>query len=143
MEIRTIETGSEAYNHMIDLRIRVLLDPIGIPASFIDRKKEEDDIHIAAFDMDKMIGCCVLTRLNDQTVQLRQMAVDSSAREKGTGRSIIEFAEVIAIEKGYKLLMMHARDTVIDFYKKNGYRISGEKFFEVGIGHYRMEKELG
>ena len=38
--------------------------------------------------------------------------------------------------------MMHARDTVMDFYKKNGYVISGPQFFEVGIGHHRMEKKL-
>jgi hypothetical protein len=38
--------------------------------------------------------------------------------------------------------MMHARNPVIDFYKKCGYDIVGPEFFEVGMGHHRMEKSL-
>jgi predicted GNAT family N-acyltransferase len=38
--------------------------------------------------------------------------------------------------------MMHARDPVIDFYKKCGYLIAGEQFFEVGMGHHKMQKQL-
>jgi len=39
-------------------------------------------------------------------------------------------------------LMMHARDPVLNFYKKCGYEIYGEQFFEVGIGHHKMQKVL-
>jgi predicted GNAT family N-acyltransferase len=37
---------------------------------------------------------------------------------------------------------MHARDTVLSFYEKCGYQISGEQFFEVGIAHHKMQKEV-
>ena len=40
------------------------------------------------------------------------------------------------------MLMMHARDPVMEFYKKSGYEIVGDQFFEVGMGHHRMEKKL-
>jgi len=142
MQIRIIQTGTKDYDEMIDLRMKVLLDPIGIPRSYINPEKEKEDTLIGAFEQDKLIGCCILTYLDNSTLQLRQMAVDQSLQTKGIGRNIISFAEQIAKEKGYQMLMMHARDTVMAFYEKCGYAIAGEQFFEVGIGHHRMEKRL-
>lgn len=142
MHIRTIQTGTKDYEEMVDLRMKVLLDPIGIPRSYINPAKEKDDILVGAFEQDKLIGCCILTHVDHFTLQLRQMAVDQSLQTKGVGRNIISFAEQIAKEKGYQMLMMHARDTVMAFYEKCGYAIAGEQFFEVGIGHHRMEKRL-
>ena len=127
---------------MIALRMKVLLGPIGIPPTYINPQKEADDILIGACDGEQLIGCCILTQVNDQTVQLRQMAVDQSLQQKGIGKEIIAFAENTAMENGYRIVMMHARDSVIPFYEKCGYTIAGGQFFEVGIGHHKMQKTL-
>jgi predicted GNAT family N-acyltransferase len=37
---------------------------------------------------------------------------------------------------------MHARKTVMGFYEKLGYKVVGDEFTEVTIGHYTMEKDL-
>jgi GNAT superfamily N-acetyltransferase len=134
MEIRIIKTGTADYDKMIDLRMKVLLDPIGIPRSYINPEKEETDTLIAAFEKEDMI--------DPSTIQLRQMAVDTSLQKKGVGAAIVSFAEAWSKENGYQKLVMHARDSVLDFYKKCGYSVSGPQFFEVGIGHHKMEKEL-
>ena len=55
---------------------------------------------------------------------------------------MMQFAETLARDKGYKKLMMHARDTAIGFYEKQGYRTRGEQFTEVSIPHHVMEKVL-
>jgi predicted GNAT family N-acyltransferase len=70
------------------------------------------------------------------------MAVDTKSQGTGVGAAIILFAEEEANKRGYKTLMMHARDVVIPFYEKCGYAVAGEQFFEVGIPHHRMEKSL-
>ena len=127
---------------MIALRMKVLLNPIGVSQSYINTEKEKQDVLIGAFEDDALIGCCILTRVNDSTVQLRQMAVENSLQKKGIGTAIVSFAETMAKEKGYQQLMMHARDNVLDFYRKCGYKIVGEQFFEVGIAHYKMQKQL-
>lgn len=142
MNIRIIQHNSDQYEQMIALRISQLLEPIGVPASYIEREKEKADFLIGAFDKDEVIGCCVVTPRDNSVIQLRQMAVRSDYRGKGIGVAIIEFAERVAKENSFSLLMMHARDAVIDFYKKCGYEIYGEQFFEVGIGHHKMRKQL-
>ena len=142
MEIKIIKHSSPDYEQLVQLRIKTLLDPIGVPASYIVKEKEKDDTFIAAFENNEIIGCCVLTKIDNDTIQLRQMAVNNDQQGKGIGAAIVDYAEAVAKENGYSILMMHARDPVIDFYKKCGYQIVGEQFFEVGIGHHKLEKKL-
>ena len=142
LQFGTIAPLSAAYDEMADLRARVLLEPIGIPRSYINPEKEAGDTLVGAYLAGKMVGCCILTRVDDTTVQLRQMAVDSALQQKGVGRQVLSFAESLAKGAGFKELVMNARDTVLPFYEKCGYRISGEPFTEVGVPHHKMQKEL-
>ena len=142
MIIKIIQHGSREYEQMLLLRIDVLLNPINIAPSYINREKENEDILIGAFEEDEMIGCCVLTKKDEFTLQLRQMAVRVNRQTKGAGTAILNFAEKITQEKGYRCLMMHARDVVIPFYQKCGYTIIGNGFTEVGIPHHVMEKSI-
>lgn len=142
MDIRIIQHESQDYEQMIALRVSQLLQPIGVSASYIKRENEKTDFLIGAFEKDEIIGCCILTPKDNGVIQLRQMAVRSDYRGKGTGAAIIEFAEQVARENNFSVLIMHARDPVIDFYKKCGYEIYDDPFFEVGIGHHKMRKQL-
>lgn len=141
MHIQLIAHGSEEYEDMLRLRKEVLLDPIDVPFSFIKQEKEAADFLVAAFD-NAMIGCCVLTPLDAGVLQLRQMAVRDELQGRGVGQAIISFAEKVAKEKGFKALRMHARDAAVPFYEKAGYKIISDAFIEVGILHYKMQKEL-
>lgn len=142
MEIRLFSVDCPEYEQMAQLRLEVLLRPIGVPVSYINAHKERTDLLIGAFEGEQIIGCCVLTPLNKELVQLRQMAVQSDVQGKGVGAAIVAFAEKTARESGFERLMMHARDVVIPFYQKCGYSVAGEQFTEVGIAHRRMEKAL-
>lgn len=142
MEVRILKHNSPDYKKMIVLRLEVLLKPIGVPASFINNAKEEADVLIGAFEKEEIIGCCVLTVINEQTIQLRQMAVDTATQGTGVGAAIMEFAENLSKEKGYQTLLLHARDVVIPFYEKCGYQIADNGFTEVGIPHHKMVKHF-
>lgn len=122
--------------------MRVLLDPIGIPRTYINPQKEAADLLLGAYREEYLIACCILTRLSDTTVQLRQMAVDASCQRKGTGAALLSFAEAVAREKAYTEVVMHARDVVLPFYEKCGYQICSEQFFEVGIAHHKLKKDI-
>jgi predicted GNAT family N-acyltransferase len=142
MGLKQIDHGSEEYQLMVKLREEVLRKPLGLSFDTEELEKEKNEILIAAFDEEDIIGCCILTDIGMQKIRLRQMAVHDSVQGKGIGASIMSFAENIAKDKGYKYMVMHARDTAIGFYEKFGYKVNSDEFEEVGLSHHIMEKEL-
>lgn len=142
MEIRLIGHNTADYQNMILLRRQVLLEPLGIPVSFINQAKEKTDFLLAAFEKEEMIGCCVLTPAGETTIQLRQMAVPEKYQGKHIGSAIMNFAEHTALKNGFGIVMMHAREKAVPFYKKCGYAIAGGAFSEVGMVHFKMQKRI-
>lgn len=141
-DIRLIEYGSCDYKAMVALRDKILRAPLGLTFSEEYLQQEMADVLIGCFEEEKLLGCCILTPVNEAMVQLRQMAVDDNLQGKGTGSKILRFAEEQAKGNGFRELMMHARKEAAPFYRKNGYGVRGEAFEEVGIAHYEMFKRL-
>ncbi len=142
MALKIIDHGSPEYQQMIKLRDEILRRPLGLSFSPAELEKEKDNILIGAFDDEQMLGCCMLVEENPKTVRLRQMAVINDLQGKGIGRALMNFAENLARDRGYKILSMHARKNAIGFYEKMGYKVASDEFTEVTIPHYVMEKEL-
>lgn len=137
-----IDYGSEEYKEMVELRYQLLRKPLGLSFTEEELEKEADDILLGCIEDDKLEACCLLTKEDEKTVRLRQMAVSAVLQGKGIGRSLMRFAENVALDAGYTKLAMHARKTATGFYEKLGYRVVGEEFNEVTIPHYTMEKVL-
>ncbi len=142
MAIKLIDHGSADYSQMISLRQILLRKPLGLTLNDNELKAEKNDILIGCFDDDKLEGCCLLTKTGTGILRLRQMAVISGLQGKGIGRALLQFAENIARDMGYKKITMHARKTAAGFYERLGYKITSEEFEEVSIPHYFMEKNL-
>lgn len=142
MGLKQIDHGSNEYKQLVQLRYSILREPVGLDFSEEELEKEAGNIHIASFEDDELLGCCMLTKINKETLQLRQMAVKNNLQRKGIGASIMYFAENIARDKGYKKIIMHARNTAVGFYEKFGYKVKGEPFTEVKLTHLLMEKKL-
>ncbi len=142
MPIKQIDYGTTEYKQMIDLRYEILRKPLHLSFGNEELAQEKEDILIGAFEEEKMLGCCMLTKIDKQSVRLRQMAVQNNLQGKGIGASMMNFAENVARDAGYKKLIMHARKSAVGFYEKFGYRISGNEFIEVSIPHMVMEKKL-
>jgi predicted N-acetyltransferase YhbS len=142
MAIKQIDHGTKEYLQMVNLRDNVLRRPLGLTFSHDELADEKDDTLIACMDDGEMLGCCILTALDSETVRLRQMAVPDKLHGKGIGASIMGFAENLARDKGYSFISMHARDAAIGFYEKFGYQVKGAQFIEVNLPHHIMEKGL-
>jgi predicted GNAT family N-acyltransferase len=143
MGLKQIDHGTPEYRQMVKLRDDILRKPLGLSFNADELAREKEDILLGAFDDDEILACCLLTKVDDKTLKLRQMAVQNTLQGKGIGASIMNFAETIARDKGYKSLVMHARNTAIGFYEKFGYRVTGDEFTEVNVPHHLMEKRLG
>jgi ribosomal protein S18 acetylase RimI-like enzyme len=142
MALKIIDHGTKEYQQMVQLRNDILRKPLGLSLTPEELEKEKEEILIGAFEEDKMLGCCMLIAQDLATVRLRQMAVLNNLQGKGIGRALMQFAENIARDRGFRKITMHARQTARGFYEKLGYQVSGEEFEEVSIPHYIMEKVL-
>ena len=141
---RIIEYKSVEYEEMVALRHKILREPLGLVFSEDDLEKDQNDLLLALFmpRTHKMIACCILTPMDEKVVKLRQMAVDNTIQNTGMGTAMLSFTEYVASREKFEKIILNAREIAIGFYQKYDYIIDGEKFIEVGIPHYKMEKQL-
>lgn len=142
MALKIIDFGTPEYQQMVKLRDDILRRPLGLSFSPSELEKEKDNMLIGAFEEEQMLGCCMLVEEKPGTVRLRQMAVLNDLQGKGVGRALMNFAENLARDRGFKTISMHARKGTTMFFEKMGYRITSPEFIEITIPHYIMEKEL-
>jgi len=142
MPLKIIDHGSSEYQLMIDLRNEILRTPLGFKLEQEDIDSDRSNILIGAFEDEKLLGCCMLVEENG-IVLLRQMAVKNDLQGKGIGRALMNFAENIARDIGYREMNMYARKSVAGFYEKLGYNCIGNEFVKLTIPHVIMKKKLG
>lgn len=139
-----IDFGSSRYEQLVELRYKVLLEPLGLKFLDSHRDKEINYLHIGCIENldDKLIGGLMLIPLDNQTIRMMQVAVDTKYQGEGVGRELVKYAETRAKNAGYKKIIMHAMLNVIGFYEKLGYIQEGDIFEERGITFAKMAKDL-
>lgn len=142
MALKIIDHGSKEYQQMVELRNEILRKPLGLLLTEEDINADKNHILIGAFEDEKMLGCCMLVKQSGQIVLLRQMAVIFDLQGKGIGRALMQFAENIARDMGYREISMHARKNAAGFYEKMGYRESSNEFTNLNIPHIVMKKYI-
>jgi predicted GNAT family N-acyltransferase len=138
---KIIQHNSPEYKAEVDLRSRVLREPLGLTFTAVELAAEANQLHVAAFTDDKLVGCLVLVIVNDSTLKMRQVAVEPEMQRQGIGQQLVSFAEIYAVDNGYCRIELHARDTAAMFYIDLGYVVLGHPFIEVTIPHFKMVKD--
>jgi GNAT superfamily N-acetyltransferase len=142
MALKIIDHGTPEYQQMLKMRDDILRKPLGLKISVDEIEKEKENLFIAAFEDEQMLGCCMIVEMDPKKARLRQMAVLNNLQGKGIGRALIQFAENIARDHGYRIMSMHARKPTVPFFEKMGYKVTGPEFIEITIPHFEMEKDL-
>ena len=139
-----VDFGSSRYDALVNLRYKVLLEPLGL--KFLDhyRPNEASYLHIGCIDQldDKLIGGLILAPVDNEEIRMMQVAVDEEYQHKGVGHEMVTYAEKRAKEAGYHKLVMHAMLSVVGFYESLGFKQEGDIFDEGGITFARMVKKL-
>ena len=139
-----IDFGSSRYNELVELRYKILLEPLGL--KFLDsfRPQEANYLHIGCVEQldDKLVGGLILAPLDNEKIRLMQVAVDTVYRGEGVGRELVKYAEKRAKDAGFSQIIMHAMLSVVGFYEKMGYHSEGDAFYEQGITFLKMVKDL-
>ena len=145
MKVTEVEFGSPGYEAALQLRKRILRDPLGLEWTAEEEAWEPRERHFVLLGEGGQLHACVVIRpLEEQAgaVKLRQMAVEPDCQSRGFGRALVECVEAQLIRDQVGRVELNARDTAVGFYEKLGYRKSGEEFVEVTIPHWKMVKDL-
>lgn len=142
MIIKSPSTQKE-FDDYYDLRWRILRSPWNKPKGSEKDDKEQNAIHLMAVEEGKIIGCGRAHFNSDTEAQIRYMAVETEYQNKGVGKAILLELENKVIEKGAKKIVLNARENVIKFYQKNGFKVVKESHTLFGvIKHYLMVKDI-
>ena len=137
-----IDHNSPSYFPSVLLRYNVLRKPLGMVFTSEQLAGEHGEIHLLGTIDEETVCCLLLRRIDDTTVQMRQVAVAEHHQSKGIGRALVEYSESVARDEFFSEIILHARETAVEFYLKLGYEVYGEPFTEVGIPHRNMRKFL-
>lgn len=138
-----IPFATPLFDESLRLRYDILREPLGLDFNAKDIAEEYRQIHLGAYDDGmRLIACLVLNPKDDHIVKMRQVAVAENLQGKGIGKLLVSESERLAKEKGFNHMMMHARESAVPFYIKQGYEKYGRRFTEVKVPHYKMRKDL-
>lgn len=127
-----------------DLRWRILRAPWQQPPG-----SERDELEDAAYhlmvvdDNSKIVATGRLHRIDENSAQIRYMAVIPEFQRCGIGSQVLEHLEARARDWLCPEIVLNARSSCLEFYAKHGYRIIGEAPTLFGsIVHKHMLKQF-
>ena len=139
---KTPSSSEEIKNYDL-FRWEILRKPIGKSIESLKDEYEDSSYHLIGVIDNKIIACGRLHFNSDNEAQIRYMAVEENLQGKGIGKKILLLLEEKAKEMNAKKIILNARDYVIKFYEKSGYKIV-KKYdgSDTGIPHTTMEKNI-
>ena len=138
-----IAFATPEYDDTVGLRTEVLRVPLGMTFNAEDLAAEYDQDLFALYDSsDRLVGCLVFKEIDPYTTKMRQVAISPLLQNQGIGQILVKKAEEWCKFKGYKKIVLSARESAVNFYLKMDYNLEGDLFEEVGIPHRHMFKEF-
>ena len=134
--------GSDAYHRTLELRKRILRDPLDLEWTDEEMSWEAKERHFGAIVKETIVACLVIRSLGRGVVKLRQMAVDTEYQGVGWGCRLIRGVEHVLAGEDVSRVELHARETAVGFYERIGFTTVGEQFLEVNIPHWKMWKSI-
>lgn len=130
------------YWATVALRERWLREPLGLRFTDEELAGEGDSRHLACYVGEELVGCALLRPVDAERMRMRQLVVRPDFQRQDLGTALVERSEEVARRSGFRVMVLHARDTSVGFYERLGYRRTGEQFIEVTIPHRTMIKSL-
>jgi len=133
----SITSWAEAQNLVKSLRNQVFVIEQKVPEDMEWDEFDQIAWHAIVTADNQTIGTGRLI-INDRVAKIGRMAVQSSRRNQGIGKSILKSLIQTAKEKGAQECILHAQTHAITFYAKEDFEPHGPIFDEAGIPHVEM-----
>jgi predicted GNAT family N-acyltransferase len=135
--------GDTEWAAYYELRWRILRAPWQQQGP---ERDETDDISIHRVVCDRhgrVLAVGRLHRVDDNTGQIRFMAVDTDQQRRGYGTLLLRALEQAALDQGLETVILQARENAVPFYLGHEYRVVEKSFLLFGeIQHYLMSRQL-
>lgn len=125
-----------------EVRKRVFVEEQSIAENLELDDHDREALHMVVKDGERVVGTARVLFLANNQAKIERMAILKPFRRKGIGRRIISFLNEELIKRQVEQVVLHAQHTVVDFYKSCGFEKSGSPFWEAGIKHIKMQKQL-
>lgn len=144
MQLFSIDFATPLYSKTIELRDEVLRRPLNIYFTEQQLSEEWNQFHLVAVseEQQELLGVLVLKPISKDVVKMRQVAVSPLHQRKGVGQKLVQFSEQFARMHQFKKMELSAREVAVPFYLQLDYEKIGDRYVEVNIPHYKMQKEL-
>lgn len=121
MIVRPPKTPEE-FQRYRDLRWKILRAPHNQPRITEKDDSGTEDYPIMVCEVDGFpIGVGRAHFISETEAQIRSISVEPNWEGKGIGSIVLKELEKIVTEKGARRVIIHARNSAVEFYKKNGY----------------------
>jgi predicted GNAT family N-acyltransferase len=133
----SITSWTEAQSLVKSLRYQVFVIEQKVPEEMEWDEFDEMAWHAIVTADNQTVGTGRLI-LDGHIAKIGRMAVQSSRRNQGIGKSILNALIQTAKEKGAQECILHAQTHAIAFYAKADFEPHGPIFDEAGIPHVEM-----
>ena len=133
----SITNWTEAQSLVKPLRYQVFVIEQKVPEEMEWDEFDEIAWHAIVTADNQTVGTGRLI-LDGHIAKIGRMAVQSSRRNQGIGKSILNALIQTAKEKGAQECILHAQTHAIAFYAKEDFEPHGPIFDEAGIPHVEM-----
>ena len=135
-------TGDVELQEAFDVRRQVFVREQGISEDLVFDGHDREALHVLVKDVESAIGSARVRFLGDNQAKLERMAVSKHYRRKGIGREMLLFLDTVWKDKQVQQVIIHAQLEIVPFYKLCGFDELGSPFWEAGIKHMKMRKQI-
>ena len=132
-------------NECLKIRNEVFVVEKGVPASI---ENDENDVlqgaykHFLAKKEGKPVAALRIHMEND-ILKIQRFCVLKEYRGCNVGREILDYLDEYSRDNCVKEIVLDSKYDVAEFYKRGGYDVVSEPFYEAGVKHVKMKKAVG
>lgn len=136
IEISNVEDTKDC----LKIRNKVFIQEQGVPAEIELDVYDDICIHFLG-RYQGVAACAARLRPTNDYIKFERICTLPEFRGLGCGLAIVQYMEVYAHKHFSQLpFLLYAQESVVSFYEKLNWSVSGSSFKEAGIIHYPMKK---
>lgn len=129
-------SDSKLMSQAFDIRTVVFIREQAVPVELEKDEHDRQATHYLLFIEGEPIAAARHRKTTDG-IKLERFAVLKEFRNKGIGGKILQFV-LDELKGSNEKIYLNSQEPAVNFYKRHGFSVEGEMFWEAGIRHYRM-----